>query len=190
VVAGSPGAVAAGEAAALDRLQLRVDGGTLVVGHGAGGFAPRPGEALRLPRLRISALSLRGVLLNGGARVRIAEMRAARVDLALNGGGSLDVAAIRADNLNATLTGTGAMTIGGTAGEARVRSYGAGSIDAGRLVAGDATLISESSGDIRMEVRYSARIIAMGAGSVSVTGKPECRISGSGPVECGGTVRR
>jgi hypothetical protein len=125
------------------------------------------------------------VLVNGGGRVRIAEMRGARVDVALNGAGSLDVGAVQADEANVSLTGTGALTLGGKAGKARLRAYGAGSIDAGGFTANDAILVAETSGNMRVGIRYTAQISAMGAGSVQIVGAPECRVHGPGPVDCG-----
>ena len=190
VVAGSPGATAEGDAKALDRLRIRVEGSTLIVSTGTTGWELRSGERAGSTRIRVSVPSLRAVLLNGGARVTVGEMDAARVDLGLNGAATLTVGAIRTENLHATLTGTGAMTIAGTAGKARVRLYGAGSIDASRLTAREATLISESTGSLSMAVRYTAQVLALGAGTVSVTGNPECTIRGPGPVECSGKIVR
>ena len=191
VVPGSPGAVATGDARALDRVALRVEGSTLIVNAGTRGWDLRAGEGAGGVQVRVTVPSLRGVQMNGGARVRVAEMEGARVDLGLNGAGSLDVGRVEADDLNVALTGTGAIAIGGgSAGRARVRSYGAGSVDAAGLTAREATLISESSGEISMTVRYTARATALGSGGVHVLGKPECTLRGPGPIECGGTVVR
>lgn len=160
---------------------MRVEGSTLFVGAGALGA----GQQAATARITISVPALRAVLVNGGGRVRIAEMRGARVDVALNGAGSLDVGAVNADEANVSLTGTGALILGGKAGKARLRAYGTGSIDAGAFTANDATIASETSGDLRVGVRYTAQIMAMGAGGVGIIGAPECRVSGLGPVDCG-----
>lgn len=189
VVTGAPRAVAIGDRVALDQVTVRSSGGTLVVIAGPLAWAGRK-RATTLPRVRVSVPALRGVTLNGGAQVRVAEMRGARVELLLTGGGSLDVGGIRADDLTASLTGTGAMTLAGTVTRARIRNYGAGSIDAGALTAGDANLTSESSGDIRINARYTARATALGSGGISITGKPECTLRGPGPMACSGTIRR
>lgn len=182
VVTGSPGASATGEWRALEALQVRVDAGTMVV---------RPGNAgTGVPRVRVTAPALRGVLVTGGAQVRVAAARSNRVDLSLSGAGTLDVGDVAASDLIVTLTGGGTVTLAGTVDRARVRSYGAGSVDAARLTAGEATLVSESSGDIRITARYLARATALGTGAIRIGGKPECRVSGPGPVECGGTMER
>lgn len=188
VVPGVPGAVAIGERAALDQVTVRSSDNILVVSGGPLSWAGRKGATL--PKVRVFARSLRGVALNGGAKVRVAEMHGAQVELLQSGPGSLEVASIRADELNANLTGTGPVTLAGTAGRVRIRNYGTGSIDASALVAGDASLNSGSSGDIRIHVRFTARATALGSGGISITGKPECILRGSGPMECSGTVIR
>jgi hypothetical protein len=182
VATGSPAATATGERRALDALLVRVDAGTMVV---------RPGnDGSGVPRVRVTVPALRGVFVNGSGRVRIAAARGSRVDLSLNGAGTLDVGDVAAGDLNVTLTGGGTMSLAGKAERARVRSYGAGSVDAARLTAGEATLVSESSGDIGVTARYSARATALGTGTIRIGGKPECRVSGPGPIECGGTMQR
>lgn len=184
VVPGSPGAVASGDPKALDRIAIRVDGSTLVINSGTAGWGLRNAEAQGSAIIRISVPSLRTLTINGGATVKVAEMRGGRVDLGLNGAGEIQVAAIRSDDLNVTLTGTGAITLAGTTARARVRTYGAGSVAAEELSAGDAVLIAESSGNLRMRVRFTAQVNALGSGSVTVLGAPKCRVSGPGPVEC------
>jgi hypothetical protein len=188
VVTGPPRATATGDRVALDQVTVRTSGDTLVVSAGPLAWAGRKGTAL--PRLLVSAPALRGATLNGGARVRVAEMRGGRVELVLTGAGSLDVGGIKADDLIVSLTGTGAITLAGTAARVRMRNYGAGSIDAGALTAGDANLTSESSGDIRIQARYTARATALGSGGISIAGKPECTLRGPGPMTCSGTIRR
>lgn len=181
VVAGSPNALASGDPRALDQVSVRVDGSVLFVGAGALGAGQQPETV----KITISVPALRAVLLNGAGRVRIAEMRGARIDVALNGAGVLDVGSVNADEANVSLTGTGAITLGGKAVRARIHAYGAGSVDAGGFTANDATLLSESSGSMRVGVRYNAQIVAMGTGGVGIVGAPECRVSGPGPVDCG-----
>lgn len=179
---GSPAATATGERRAIEALSIQVDAGTMVV---------RPGnQGEGLPRVRVSVPALRGVIVNGGGKVRIAQARGSRVDLALSGAGTLDVADVAADDLNVTLTGGGTIALAGKAERARVRSYGAGSVDAARVTAGEAVLVSESSGNIGITARYLARATALGTGAIRVGGKPECRVRGPGPVECAGTMQR
>lgn len=190
VISGSTRAVAVGEAKALQRLSLRVDGGTLVISAGAEGWTQPTGQQVATPKITVYTPELRALLVNGGGRVRAGSMKGARVEIGLNGGGAVTVGAIQAEDLNVTLSGTGAMTLSGTARRARIRSNGAGGIDGGGLTAGDATLVWESAGGLRVGVRYTSQIFAMGLGTVQILGTPECRISGNGPVLCQGKIVR
>lgn len=185
VLTGSPGAVAEGNPKALDHIAIRVEGSTLIVSTGTVGWELRAAEAPGSTRITVHVPSLRALNINGGAQVKVAQMRGARIDLGLNGAGAIDVAALSAEDLNVTLTGTGEITLAGTTARTRVRSYGAGSILAEGLSAGDAMLVAESAGEVRMRVRYTAQVRAMGTGGITVLGTPKCRISGPGPITCG-----
>ena len=190
IVRGPTHASATGDARLLDRLDIHVDGTTLVVGAGAEGWNLARGETTGSPRIVLTAPALRGLLVNGGGQVKVADMRGARVDVALSGSGSIQVATLQSDDLNLTLTGTGTIALGGTARRARVRSNGAGAIDGSKLQAGDATIVSETSGDMQIGVRFTTRIFALGLGRVTILGTPQCTISGPGPVECKGQIIR
>jgi len=190
IVRGPTHASAEGDPKLLNRLDIHVDGATLVVGAGAEGWNLGRGEATGSPKITLTVPALRGLLVNGGGQVRVEDMRGARVDVALSGSGSIAVGTLTSDDLNLTLTGTGTVSAGGAARRARFRSNGAGSIDASKLVAGDATIVSESSGDLSVGVRYTVRVFALGLGRVSILGTPRCTISGPGPVECAGPITR
>jgi hypothetical protein len=190
IVRGPTQAVGVGDARALDRLDVHVDGTTLVIGAGTRGWNLAAGEAAATPKVLLSTPVLRAILINGGGRARIADMRGSRIDLALNGGGAITVAALDAEELNVNITGNGMVTLAGTARKVRVRSNGAGGFDGTGFTANDAVLVSESAGGMRLGVRYTARVTALGLGTVHLDGTPECRISGSGPVECAGKVIR
>ena len=177
MVAGSPAASASGERRALDALEVRVEAGTMTVRSN--------NEWQGVPRVRVATPALRAVLINGGGRARVAAVRGNRVDLSVSGAGSLDVADVAAGDLVVTLTGTGAINLAGKAERARVQSYGTGSVEAARLTAGEATLVSQSSGNIEMAARYLARATAFGTGAIRVSGSPECKVAGPGPVTCG-----
>lgn len=189
IVRGPTRAVAEGDAKLLERLIVRVDGGTLVVTAGVQTGTPaRVADAL--PRITLTTPAIHGLLVNGGGEVRVGEMRGTRVDIALNGSGTIHVGAVQSDDLNLTVIGAGRVSASGSSRRARVRLSGPGTIDAPGLQIGDGTLISESAGELKIGVRYTVRVFAMGLGKVTIGGTPECKISGPGPVECLGRVSR
>lgn len=177
---------AEGEQRALDALTLRVDGRTLVIRMGDQGWGGFPGEVPPPPSIRLTAPSMRAVVVTGGAVVEVAQMKAPRVDLTLTGSGSITAPAIEADRLVASLMGTGRLTMGGRALTASVQSRGAGDVDASALSVGDLTVNSESAGEARFNAERSVRVISTGAGAVSVAGDAACTVqsTGAAPIAC------
>ena len=178
------GGVVSGDARAIDGVNVRVEGRTLIVSAGANGWGGYPGDAKGQITIRVTTPMLRAAAVAGGGRLRIDRIRAQAVDLSVAGAGALSVEKIEADQLSATMNGTGAMTLGGTTGRARFLNSGTGAIDAGQLVARDLIVMSQGMGSGAFNARYTADISAMGLGSISVSGTPKCTVRGPGPVAC------
>ena len=184
VAAGSPAATVTGDRRAIDRVNVRSEGGVLVIGASIAsrdGWRDKDGQAL----INVTVPRLRAASINGGGKLEIADIAGQRVDLGVNGAGSLTVRHLAADQLVTSLTGTGIVRLnGGTARMARFTSYGAGSIDATGLTVNDLTVHAQSAGDSRFTARFTATISALGTGSVRVEGNAACRLAGPGPASC------
>ena len=186
---GSPGATAEGPAASLDRLDVRVEGMTLIVRPGAGGWGERPvGDGGPLV-IRASTGTIRAATVVGGGALRIeGPLRNQRIDLALTGSGSLAAGAIEADELAVNLLGSGSMTLGGRAQRARLQTSGSGTIAAGSLDSGALIVRLDGPGSTAASARYTADLTTSGIGAITVAGHPACtvhRSTGGGPVQCG-----
>jgi hypothetical protein len=186
VAAGSPAATVTGDRRAIERVNVRSEGGVLVISAGVAtrdGWRDKDGQA----RVSVTVPRLRAANVNGGGRLEIADITGQRVDLGVDGAGSLTIARLAADQLVTTLTGTGIVRLnGGTARNARFTSYGAGSIEASALTVNDLTVHAQSAGDSRFTARFTAVISALGTGSTRVEGNAACRIAGPGPASCAG----
>ncbi|MBX3594787.1 DUF2807 domain-containing protein [Sphingomonas sp.] len=187
---GPPSATISGERRAIDRISVRNQGGTLIVGIAAttwDGWREKEGTAI----VTLSARGLRAANVNGGGALEIDAMRGQRIDLGVNGSGSLAIGRIEADQLVTTLTGTGAVKIaGGSARNARFSNFGAGSIDAGAMPANDLWVNSQSAGDSSFAARFTAEVTVLGTGKVIVAGNATCRLAGPGPAACAGKTER
>ncbi|MDQ2877576.1 MAG: DUF2807 domain-containing protein [Pseudomonadota bacterium] len=184
----SPGVSASGDQRALDRLDIVMQGSTLVVRIGDQGWGETPvGKALAPPHITLRTPTLAGVYVNAGARVTVSALRAQRADLSVNGSGLLTVGAIDADELYASVIGAGSATLSGIARRARIVASGAATIDASGLVVNDLTLQRDGTGDTRATARYTAQISANGLGHVVVGGAAKCTVHASAAtlVECG-----
>jgi len=182
VTAGPPRASVSGDPRALEGLEVRDGGGTVTV-------RLRPGTPVAAAPLRVTLASpvLASVAVAGGAKVAVAGLKGARIDLALVGAGTLAATGIDAQLLTLAATGNGAATLAGRAATARIAVSGAGDVDADALVAGDLTLSSDGAGQVRARARYTAAVANAGAGQVTVAGTPRCviRPGSRGPVACG-----
>lgn len=175
-----------GASQAIDGVNVRVEGRTLIVSAGVNGWGGYPGGARGGPvRIAVTTPSLRAAYVAGGGRLTVDRIKAQAIDLAVSGAGSLSVAAIESDQLVAALNGTGTLSVAGSAGRARFVNSGTGAINAGNLVARDLVVVAQGAGSGVFAARYTADISALGLGDISVEGSPKCVVRGAGPVNCG-----
>ncbi len=188
VTIGSPCATIAGSRDD-DGVTVRVDGTTLSVRKGAGGWGeqPRGGGTSGPIVVTLSTPGLTSASVAAGGRLTIAKMRGMRVDVTVSGNGSLALAAADTDQLNATVIGTGQMMLAGRAARARLVTSGPGAIDASGLAVNDLTVHLDGVGETKAAARYTAQVTNAGLGSVTVTGPAKCRVDSAagGPVVCG-----
>jgi hypothetical protein len=65
-------------------------------------------------------------------------------------------------------------------------AIGPATIAADALEAGDLVVMLDGPGEIAARARYTAAVANGGLGRVTVAGTPKCRVTGGGPVRCGG----
>lgn len=171
-----------------DGVMVRVDGTTLSIRKGTGGWVERPQGSGQAPVVvTLSTPGLVSASVAAGGRMTIAKMRGMRIDVTVSGSGSLALAAADTDQLNATLIGTGLMSLAGRAARARLITSGPGMIDASGLAVNDLTVHLDGVGETRAAARYTAQVTNSGLGTVTITGNAKCRVDAAagGPVVCG-----
>lgn len=184
----APAASVSGDRQALDSVEVRVDGTTLIVRGALSGWQEQPrGRATAPVIVTLATPSLIGASVTGAARLSVDRMKGARVDLSVTGTGTIAARAIDADQANATLVGNGAIQVAGRVTRARLMTSGAGIIDAAGLDAGDLVLRLDGPGTTQARARYTAQVTNTGLGSVSVVGGAKCAVKADagGPVACG-----
>ncbi len=188
VTGGSPGAKASGDRQLIERVAIAVNGTTLTVRLGTGGW----GETFRSenavpPVITLSTPRLTGVAISAGARATVNRLVGQRVDVSVAGAGSLVADRVEADQFTGSLLGSGTMTVGGRSNRVRLTSDGAGMIDAAGLVAGDLVVQLDGLGETRATARRTAQVTTSSLGKVTVTGPASCtvRALAGGPVVCG-----
>lgn len=189
----TPRATIGGDARALESVDVRVDGGTLVVRAGNTRWGERPvARGIAAPVVYLQTRDLRSAGVVGGGTLSIAGPVAAdRVDLTVTGAGTLNAPQLAAGELTVTLIGPGQLTLAGTARRGRLLSNGSGTIAAGELTVGDLVVRTEGTTAVTVGARYTASATSTGLGPIAIVGRPECSVKAlaDGPIRCTGTTR-
>ena len=183
----SPLAVVSGDAGTLDRVEVRLDGSTLVVRDPIETWTSSQRRSATPLTVTLSTPVLVAARVASGGALAITGARTQRLDLSLAGAGGIAVTGADVEQVNATVIGSGQLTIGGRAGRARLVLSGAGKIDAEKLEAGDLTVLVDGPGEALARARYTATVTNSGLGRVAVAGTPKCTVKSNagGPVTCG-----
>lgn len=184
----SPGGGIVADPHVIERIEVRVDGTTLVVRMGSDGWGERPRVAVDAPPvITLSTPSLAAATVFAGGKVTVTRMKGTRLDLAVSGAGQIALEQADAEQVNATLIGTGSITLGGRTSRARLLSNGPGTIDAGDLQADQLVVNLDGSGETRAQARYTAQVTNTGLGRVIIAGNAKCTVKAAagGPVSCG-----
>lgn len=176
----SPFAKATGSPAALDSLSVEVEGDVLVVRHDPSAWGGYPGERPGPVEISVGSHDLTAAWLNGSGAIAIDKVKGQAFQLSVQGAGTASIEKVTVDKLQADLTGSGSITIGGTAATVRLGVRGAGSIDASRLVAKDASIGAEGDATVKLTATNSAEVRSAGTAAVDLSGQPACTIHASG----------
>jgi hypothetical protein len=185
---GGPSAArASGSQLALDAVTVEVSGGILRIHANRSAWGGYPGQQAGSAKVYASTRDLKAAVVRGPGSLAIDKVRGLRVDLALAGDGRLSVAQVAADQLNVALVGAGRIHLAGAAKEMKATIQGNGDLDAATLKVDDAELNTDTAGSIAFEARRSAKVKALGAGDVTITGAADCTVdrAGGGNVRCG-----
>lgn len=180
------GAVAEGNGRALDRVDIEVQGRLLKI-RSRSSWGGYPGEQPGPVAIALTTRDLRGVSLQGNGSLAIDKVRGLMFELSLNGNGRIAIERLEADRADVGLLGTGAIRLAGAVKTFKASIQGTGDLDAANLRADDATIIAGTSGAIAVEAVRTAKVDALGAGDVTISGDPACTVSnrGNGRVLCG-----
>ncbi len=178
--------VATGPQDMLDRLDVRVDGTTLKIGHKSGNWHGW-GWSKDKTRIAVTLPALRGVSLAGSGNVTADHGTGPAFSASLAGSGDLNVAMIDSPQVKLTTAGSGDVTAAGKCGNANVSISGSGGMALDGLQCATITVAISGSGDVVARASQNANVRIAGSGDVKIAGGARCqsRTSGSGTVSCG-----
>jgi len=187
-VGGAPSVRAEGSKDALDRLEIKVENGTLRIGrrHEEGGWSFGWHHDGRV-RIVVTTPSLSGAAIAGSGDIRVDKVAGARFDGSVAGSGDLAIDHMEVGEAHFSIAGSGDVSAAGKAGNASFETAGSGDIRAGGLETQTASISIVGSGDAQARATQSADIRIMGSGDVHVAGTTNCTIhkAGSGDARCG-----
>ncbi|MEO8722567.1 MAG: DUF2807 domain-containing protein, partial [Sphingobium sp.] len=140
VTSGGVSARGEGSRSQLDRVDMHVSGGLLVVKLRP---LPTTGAAGGAPTVYLTTGPIRRAIMVGGGRLRIDKLTGLAATLSISGNGDMSVDDVALDRLNLLLAGSGRMTLRGKAGQVDARIQGAGAIVGDALVGRDVAVYND-----------------------------------------------
>jgi hypothetical protein len=180
---GTPTSVRAqGDPAALDLLDIRTEGDTLVAGAKPNVQWP-PNSRVTVT---VTTPALTAAELSGSGEIRIGVVRADTLSIRLDGSGEIEAPQIAVTRLELSSEGSGDIRAGGTADDAVITLDGSGETELEALSVKRAQVSVSGSGDLVVQASETVSGTTSGSGDVEVTGGADCSISstGSGEASC------
>ncbi|HEX8064427.1 MAG TPA: head GIN domain-containing protein [Allosphingosinicella sp.] len=186
-VGGAPSVRAEGDTALLEKLEIRVENGTLQIGYKKGNWSFGWRKDHGPVTVHVSAPSLTGAEVAGSGDMKIDKIEGGDFAGEIAGSGEIQLASLRARNASFSIAGSGGVTANGSAETADFEIAGSGDVRAGGLQVKRAKVSIAGSGNVETMATESANIDIMGSGDAIVTGGGKCSVNkmGSGDVRCG-----
>ncbi len=177
---------ATGRAGLLDRMQVTVANGTLIVARQPGIDAALT-QRLGTATITVTMPRLENVEVSGSGELRADRMDAGSGRIGVTGSGNVAVNDSLFQRVTIAVIGSGNAVIGGrAANHADVQVEGAGTLQGTTFGSDTANINVTGSGDVAMTIYNSADVRVTGSGDVVIQGGGQCRINrtGSGEVSC------
>lgn len=184
VTVGSPTSVRAeGDPAALDLLDIKTEGDTLVAAVEPNSQWP-PNSRVTVS---VTTPTLNAAEVDGSGDMRIGTVRTDTLSLTQGGSGDMEVREIAVKQLRVSSRGSGDVNASGTADDADIRLDGSGEADLQELTVKRAQIAVSGSGGLEIKATEKVSGSLSGSADVDVTGGAACSVSksGSGEVSCG-----
>jgi hypothetical protein len=176
----SPYARASGTAASLDGLSVAVEGRTLIVRTNSESWGGYAGEGRGPVTIELGTHDLGTAWINGSGALLIDRVKGLSFDVTIQGAGSARIDHVDVDQMKVGISGAGSARLGGSAKKLTAIIRGTSSFDGEGLTVKDAVLGAEGPAIIRATVTKTAKVDAIGVGSITLGGKPACTVNAKG----------
>jgi hypothetical protein len=182
----APFARASGSGNALDRVDIDVQGETLVVRSSASSWGGYPGTNSGPVEISLGTHDLSNAWLNGAGSLAIDHVRGLSFALSVQGSGRADIASVDADQMNVSVVGSGSARLAGRTRKLTALVRGIAALDAAGLAASDAAIGAEGAATIDADVSGDATVYAAGPATIRLTGRPSCTLKVAGSTSVSG----
>lgn len=185
-VGGQHAVRAEGDSRVLDRLDIRVEDGTLKIGAKKGNWSELLKRDHGKTRIFVTMPAIRSAAVAGSGDMKVDRAQGERFAASIAGSGDIEVGQVQVRDAKFSVAGSGNIKAAGTAEKATSSIAGSGDIDLGGLQTRTASVSVAGSGDVRIHASDTADISIVGSGDVEVGGSARCTVSkrGSGDVRC------
>lgn len=178
----APFVVATGQDADLDRLDIRVEDGRLIISTKSGNWSLGSREGVTV---MVGTQALSAAALSGSGDILVDRVRgpfSGRV----NGSGDMQLPVVDSPELTLSVSGSGDIVAAGTCGRGTLGVTGSGDIDASGLTCRTLRASVTGSGDVVARATETADLRTTGSGDILVTGGARCttRSTGSSTITC------
>src|SRR6187455_1201132 len=145
----APYARASGPPASLDGVLIKVEGRTLIVRSGRGGWGGYPGEGRGPVTIEVGTHDLNAAYINGAGALAVDRVKGLGFELSIQGSGIASVGEVDVDQMKVGVSGAGTVRLAGRAGKLSTTVRGTSSLEADRLQVKDAVIGAEGPSTVR-----------------------------------------
>lgn len=188
----APFARATGTAVSLDGVSVKVEGRTLVIREGSGGWGGYPGARRGPVTIEVGTHDLNAIYINGSGALDVDRIKGLSFELSIQGSGMARIDRVDVDQMKVGVAGAGTTRLAGRAAKLTATVRGTSAFEGDALSISDAVIGAEGPSVVRAEVTNSAKVDASGLVSVTLTGNPACTVKARGSasvVGCKGDSR-
>ncbi len=181
-VGGQPSVSAQGDSALLEKTEILVENGRLIIrlqeGHSWSGAKGT---------ITVTAPSLSAADIAGSGDISVSPFETQSFAGSVAGSGNLSLARLQADEARFNIAGSGDVTATGSAGQTSIDIAGSGNARLASLQAQSAQISIAGSGNAELNATGTAAISIAGSGNANIRGGARCQVSrvGSGNANCG-----
>ena len=186
-VGAPPFARAKGSIRALDPVDIRVEGRTLVVRtKNSASWGGYPGESAGPVEVTIGTHELTAAFVNGAGSLSINKVRGLKFEASAQGAGAIAIDRVEVDQFQLGLAGAASAKLSGTVGKLTATVRGSSSLDGEGLVVKDAVIGAQGPAIVKLTATGTAKVDAIGVAAVTLTGKPSCIVTTKGSASVSG----